>query len=90
MYLDRNKTAPAKDILDEMLASAKTAGNMLYQMKINTVLGEIYFRESNHIMAEKHLLAASNTQENEYDDALDYEKEKCKELLAEINKLKIS
>jgi hypothetical protein len=90
MYLDRNKIALAKGILDEILASAKIAGNILYQMKINTVLGEIYFRESNNVMAEKHLRAALNAQENEYDDALDYEKERCKELLAEINKPKIS
>jgi Tfp pilus assembly protein PilF len=85
MYLDRNKTDIAKNILNEILEISKTDGNKLYYVKINTVLGELYFRENDNIIAKKYLLNALNT-DNESDDILDYEKKICKELLEEINK----
>jgi Tfp pilus assembly protein PilF len=85
MYLDRNKMEIAKNILDEILETSKNDGNKLYYIKINAVLGEMYFRENNNIMAKKHLLEALNT-EDKSDDTLDYEREICKELLDKINK----
>ena len=85
MYLDRNKIDIAKNILNEILGISKINGKQLYYIKANTVLGELYFRENNNIMAEKHLLEALNT-EDKSDDILEYEKKICKELLDEINK----
>lgn len=48
IYLDRNKTDMAKNILNEILKTSKIDGNQLYYIKTNMVLGELYFRENNN------------------------------------------
>jgi Tfp pilus assembly protein PilF len=87
MYLDRNKTNIAKNILEKTLEITRQENNQLYYIKINTVLGELYFNEENNIKAKEYLLEALNTKYEE-DDVLNYEKEKCKELLNKINNKK--
>ncbi|MDR2153241.1 MAG: hypothetical protein LBO72_10500 [Helicobacteraceae bacterium] len=82
-YLDKGKIAEAKTILNEALE--KTKDNSWFCVRINTVLGDLYFREGDIPNARKHLNEALNTPlDEDMDDLVDYELELCKEILNKI------